>query len=42
MRVLDADEKKIYESINIIFEPIDCWNTKTPKSWKKIKVAKFE
>jgi|TARA_R110002074_G_scaffold71376_5_gene165080 hypothetical protein len=42
MKVLDKDEKKIYESIDIPFEFVDCWDVKVPEGWKKIKVAKFD
>jgi hypothetical protein len=43
MRVLDKEEKKIYESLNIPFKFIDCWDVKIPYSWKKpILIAKFD
>ena len=42
MKVLDKEEKKIYESIKIPFTYIDCMNVPVPESWKNIKVAKFE
>jgi|TARA_R110002110_G_scaffold230777_1_gene446628 hypothetical protein len=41
MKVLDKEEKKIYESLNISFKFMDCWDVPVPKGWKKIKVAKF-
>lgn len=43
MKVLDKEEKKIYESLNIPFKFIDCWDVKIPYSWKKpILIAKFD
>ena len=42
MKVLDKEEKKIYESIKIPFTYIDCMNVPVPESWKKIRVATFE
>jgi len=40
MKVLDKDEKKIYdEFINMIqFENIECWNVPTSKSWLNLNV----
>lgn len=42
MKVLDKEEKKIYEGLKIPFTYIDCMNVPVPESWKNIKVAKFE
>ena len=42
MKVLDKDEKKIYEGLKITFKSIDCWNIPVPEGWKNIKVAKFD
>jgi len=42
MKVLDKEEKAIYDGLNIQFKSIDCWDVEVPESWKKIKVAKFE
>ena len=42
MKVLDKEEKEIYESLKIPFEFIDCINVPIPEGWKNIKVAKFE
>ena len=42
MKVLDKEEKVIYDDLNIQYEFIDCWDVEVPESWKKIKVAKFE
>ena len=42
MKVLDKDEKKIYEGLKIHFDKIDCWNVPVPEGWKNIKVAKFD
>ena len=42
MKVLDKEEKEIYESLKIPFTYIDCMNVPVPESWKNIKVAKFE
>ena len=42
MKVLDKDEKKIYEGLKITFKSIDCWDIPVPEGWKKIKVAKFD
>ena len=42
MKVLDKEEKKIYESLKIPFVFVDCMNVPIPESWKNIKVAKFE
>lgn len=41
MKVLDKEEKDVYESLNIPFKFVDCWDVKVPESWKNIKVAKF-
>lgn len=42
MKVLNKEEKEIYESLKIPFEFIDCINLQVPEGWKKIKIAKFE
>ena len=42
MKVLDKDEKKIYEGLKITFKSIDCWDIPVPEGWKNIKVAKFD
>jgi len=42
MKVLDKDEKKIYEGLKIHFDKIDCWDVPVPDGWKNIKVAKFD
>jgi len=42
MKVLDKEEKAIYNSIEIKFESIDCWDVEVPEGWKNIKVTKFE
>ena len=43
MKVLDKDEKKIYESLKIHFDKIDCWDVKVPDGWKKkVNIAKFD
>ena len=42
MKVLDKEEKVIYDDLNIQFKFIDCWDVEVPEGWKKIKVAKFE
>ena len=42
MKVLDKDEKKIYEGLKIHFDKIDCWDVPVPEGWKNIKVAKFD
>tara|TARA_B110000495_G_C22886504_1_gene516997 strand:+ start:132 stop:263 length:132 start_codon:yes stop_codon:yes gene_type:complete len=43
MKVLNKDEKKIYQSLDIKFESNKiCWDIEVPEGWKKIKVANFE
>ena len=42
MKVLDKEEKKIYEGLKIHFDIIDCWDIQVPEGWKNIKVAKFD
>ena len=42
MKVLDKDEKKIYDGLKIHFDIIDCWDIPVPEGWKNIKVAKFD
>ena len=42
MKVLNKNEKELYENIKIEVTNIDCWNIPVPESWKKIRVAKFE
>jgi|TARA_B110000240_G_scaffold191068_1_gene233100 hypothetical protein len=42
MKVLDKDEKEIYNSLNIHFETVDCSSVVVPEGWKNIKVAKFD
>ena len=42
MKVLDKDEKKIYEGLKIHFDIIDCWDIPVPEGWKNIKVSKFD
>ena len=42
MKVLDKEEKEIYESLKIPFVFVDCVNLPVPEGWKNIKVAKFE
>ena len=43
MKVLDEDEKKIYNSLmgTVKFETIDCWNKPVPEGWKNIKVSQL-
>lgn len=43
MKVLDGDEKKIYNSLmdTITFETIDCWDKPVPEGWKNIKVSQL-
>ena len=42
MKVLDGDEKKIYNSLmdTITFETIDCWDKPVPEGWKKYQSIK--
>ena len=43
MKVLNEEEKAIYDSINIEFESNRiCWDVEVPEGWKDIKVAKFD
>ena len=42
MKVLNKEEKEIFESLKIPFKFIDCINVPVPEGWKNIKVAKFE
>ena len=43
MKVLDEEEKAIYESLKIKFESNKiCWDVEVPEGWKDIKVEKFE
>ena len=42
MKVLNKEEKEIYESLKIPFEFVDCINVPVPEGWKKIRIAKFE
>ena len=42
MKVLDKEEKEIFESLKIPFVFVDCVNVVVPESWKKIRVATFE
>ena len=43
MKVLDEEEKAIYDSLEIQFESNKiCWDVEVPEGWKDIKVAKFE
>ena len=36
MKVLYKEEKNIYESLDIKFNSIDCWDIDIPEGWKKI------
>ena len=42
MKVLDKEEKEIFESLKIPFVFVDCVNVVVPESWKKIRVATFD
>ena len=43
MKVLDKEEKDVYNSLNIEFKSNKiCWDVEVPEGWKNIKVAKFE
>ena len=42
MKVLNKEEKEIFESLKIPFTYIDCMNVPVPEGWKNIKVGKFE
>ena len=42
MKVLDKEEKEIYESLKIPFVFVDCVNVPVTEGWKNIKVVKFE
>tara|TARA_B110000495_G_scaffold7686_1_gene5674 strand:+ start:33 stop:164 length:132 start_codon:yes stop_codon:yes gene_type:complete len=43
MKVLDKEEKAIYDSLEIQFKSNKiCWDVEVPEGWKDIKVAKFE
>ena len=43
MKVLNQEEKEIYNSLNIEFKSNKiCWDVEVPEGWKNIKVAKFE
>jgi|TARA_B110000495_G_scaffold79081_1_gene67848 hypothetical protein len=43
MKVLNEEEKSIYDGLNIEFKSNKiCWDVKVPEGWKDIKVAKFD
>jgi|TARA_R110000751_G_scaffold9921_2_gene36389 hypothetical protein len=43
MKVLNEEEKAVYDSINIEFKSNKiCWDVEVPEGWKDIKVAKFD
>ena len=43
MKVLNEEEKAVYDSIDIEFESNKiCLDVEVPEGWKDIKVAKFD
>jgi hypothetical protein len=43
MKVLNQEEKEIYDSLDIKFTSNKiCWDVEVPEGWKNIKVAKFD
>ena len=43
MKVLDKDEKKIYDGLmnGVRFETIECWDRPVPEGWKNIKTSQL-